>query len=349
MISVRTIAIAALGLLASLAVLAQTEQAPEIASESETASPLENLTAEAMLEAVKAPVRELYRGKVIAVSAGDMLIVEAAEGAANVRVYGVDCPDPKQPYAEEAKAFAVEHFLNADVDVSVVAEDGDGTPVALVVNAAGDSLGHMLAYEGLAWWDQRNASKDVLLRKLNVEAIEKGKGLYADAAALAPWDYRDSEGADQFAYALDPVKEAPKQEAAAPEKEAPRTISARGTMTEGRPRTMAPPSANSAAPPKLDDLGKDVDLPGLMMRHQPRIAYDDAGKPLGLTASDVAGIPYAAQLGFREGDIVSRVNGIAVESEAQIIGMIPQFENVKQFQVEVLRNGQRVTIPINVP
>jgi type II secretory pathway component PulC len=68
-----------------------------------------------------------------------------------------------------------------------------------------------------------------------------------------------------------------------------------------------------------------------------------------LTATDISAIPYAAQLGFQNGDIISRVNGIAIESEAQIMGLIPQFQNVKQFQVEVIRNGRSITIPISIP
>ncbi|NLO33443.1 MAG: PDZ domain-containing protein [Candidatus Hydrogenedentes bacterium] len=85
-----------------------------------------------------------------------------------------------------------------------------------------------------------------------------------------------------------------------------------------------------------------------MMKHQPRIAHDNNGNPLGLTANNVDSIPYASEYGFREGDIISSVNGIPIQSESQIFSLIPQFQNVKNFQVEVLRNGQRIRIPITI-
>lgn len=298
------------------------------------------------LEEIGAPVRETRHGVVAEVLTGDLLIINQNGSASTVRLYGADSPEPGQKFHDEAMQFVKDACLHANVEMHILTVDSENNPVALVVNGQGESISHLMVAGGYAWWDAQNAPKDALLRKLNAEAITRGLGLYADAAALSPYDYRDSRGLTQFSYTLD-KPEPPAPVASAPKEEV-RSISAKGTMTENRLRPTAAPTA----PKTLSiaaDVGKDVDLPGLMMRHQPRIATDENGNPLGLTATDVGAIPYAAQLGFRDGDIVSRVNGIPIESEAQIMSLIPQFQNVKQFQVEVVRNGQRVTLPISVP
>jgi hypothetical protein len=230
----------------------------------------------------------------------------------------------------------------------------------MILNDEGGSLNHFLAENGLAWWDERNASKDGAMRKLSASAVVGQKGIFSAPAALAPWDYRKSHGIPDFTYNLDAPEPAPRTTTpVAADEEEPRSISAKGTMTEDRPRAAASataPAKTTAATGNIplsipgipDDMLKGVDVGDIMMRHQPHIAKDASGKPLGLAATNVGSIPGATQYGFQEGDIVSRVNGIAIESEAQIFSLVPQFMNVKNFQIEVLRNGQIVNIPISI-
>ena len=317
-------------------------------------------TAETILEGLNTVVRETFTGVVTAVDAGDLLSLNRNETSVQVRLYGVDCPETGQNYAEEARAAVVKAVLDTTVSVQILTEDSQGLPVALVFDGTGNCLSHVLAAEGLAWWDDRNAQKDALLRKVNAKAVSAPKGIFADTAALAPWDYRKSNELPDFEYTLEAPKPEPKP-AAAPAIEEPRSISAKGTMTENRPRPAAAPGLEPASPgtspaggmplsiPGIPaDVVKDVNVGDLLMRHQPRIATDSSGRPLGLTANNVSSIPHASEYGFEEGDIVSRVNGIPIESEAQIMGLIPQFMNVRTFQVDVLRNGKTITKTINV-
>lgn len=315
-------------------------------------------SAESVLNALKAPVQETYTGNVVSVAAGDLVSVNHKGAPVQLRLYGIDCPEQGQKFAEESRAKVTESVLNTAVSVQVLTVDSQGVPVALIFDGAGSSLSHTLAVSGLAWWDERNAAKDTMLRKLSAQAVVAGAGIFADPAPLAPWDYRSSHEMPDFTYALEvqePEKKAAPATTAAPE---PKELSAKGTMTENRPHAAASAPATAAQKPAggtplslpgiPNDLVKDVDIGGLMMKHQPRIATDASGRPLGLTANNVGSIPYASQYGFQEGDIVSKVNGIPIESEAQIFSLIPQFQNVRNFQVEVLRNGQTVNIPINV-
>ncbi len=323
-------------------VTAVAETEAETAPEQQQTSLLDDLTIEDMLAAVKRPVQENYRGTVTEITTGALVVIEQGDESKTVRVYGVDCPEPKQPGHEEARAFAASHFLEKGVTVNVVAADSEQQPVALLFNADGDSLSHLLVGTGMAWWDRINAPEDTLLRSLNAEAITESRGLYADLTALAPWDYRDARGIAQISYTQSAEDGTEMADASEPDdvKQEPVSISARGTMTESVPR--APVSI-----PK--DAGKDLDPMALMGRHMPHIVENEAGEPLGLTATDISQIPYAGQLGFQDGDIISKVNGMSVQSIPQIMQMADQFRGVKQFQVEIIRNGQRITIPITAP
>lgn len=346
--------IPALALLAAFT--AGTQENPEVpVSETAAAVTPELYTLDKVLDALNAPIQKTFTGVLTDITAGDLVSVNNNNTPVQLRLYGVDCPETGQDFAQEARTQTVSRVLDTTVSVHILTEDSLEIPVALVFDGTGNSLSHWLAAEGLAWWDDRNAKKDSLLRKLNAQAIVAQKGIFADSAPLAPWDYRKSKELPDFEYALEALKPAPP---VVPPAEEPRSLTAKGSMTENRPRSAAPlpPPAKEAPaggaaisiPGLPADVGKDVNVGDLMMKHQPRIATDASGRPLGLTANNVGSIPYASQYGFKEGDIISRVNGISIESEAQIIGLIPQFKNVKNFQVEVLRNGQTITIPINV-
>lgn len=312
------------------------------------------LVEEALAE-MNVVVQETFSGNVVAVASGDIITVDKKGTPLSLRLYGIDTPEEGQPFFEKSREHLLNRILNTKVTVRVLATDSLKMAVALVSDSEGVSLSHWLVREGLAWRDDINAAKDNLLNKLNAGAIREGRGLFADAAPLAPWDYRRSKNLPEFTYTLttpEPVKAEQKSPPIQEEKE-PKELSARGTMTESRPRPATTPSVDSAPmlssiPGLPKELTKDVNLGEIMMKHQPRIAYDDVGRPLGLTASNVDSIPYATQYGFREGDIVSKVNGIPIESEAQIFSLIPQFMNEKTFQLEVLRNGQVVPITITV-
>lgn len=301
------------------------------------------MTVDEMLKSVNAPALETYRATVADFVTGAIVILDRNGNAIKARLYGIDSPEPGQAYYQESRQFAMDKFLNEGVNVSVLTTDSQQNPVVLIFNTNGESLSHLMVAQGMAWWDRRNAQKDALLRRLNAEAISNSVGLYADPLSLAPWDFRDSHGMDQFTYTLEEqaaAKPAPRTTQPAPKAEEPRVLAAKGTMTENIPR-------GAASLPK--DLGKDIDPVALMGKHMPTIATDDAGNPLGLTATNISQIPYASQFGFQDNDIISNVNGIAVQSIPQIMNMAPQFKDTKQFNVEVIRNGQRITIPVNIP
>ena len=66
--------------------------------------------------------------------------------------------------------------------------------MAAVELADGRDLGREMVRGGLAWWYVRYAPKDADLRRLQAETKAARRGLWAEAGAVAPWDWRAGKG-----------------------------------------------------------------------------------------------------------------------------------------------------------
>ena len=274
---------------------------------------------------------EEYTGTVIAVIEGDMLSVQHDGKTDAVRLYAVDAPESGQAYADEARRLATDLALNKEVKVAVVAQDNLGKVVARVTLPDGKELNQEMVAAGMAWWDQKHGEDDRTLKKANAEAIGGKKGLWTDPAPLSPWDYRQSKGLGEVTY--DANKKAETETAKSEEPEV-KSVSAKG-------------SGDYVG--LVNITGADlegVNVSDLLVKHKPHPVMDDSGKISGWTAQDIAQIPMAQQLGFREGDIATSVNGVPLGDMSSIMGMAQQFKDAQQLQVEVLRGGQPVTLTI---
>lgn len=277
-----------------------------------------------------------FTGKVVAVSAGDLVSIEHDGRTEQVRLFAVDCPESGQPFAADAKSLCTDLALAKDVKVQVVTQDNQGNPVAWVLLPDDKNLNLALVEAGLAWWDQQHAKESSDLKRVNAAAIEAKKGLWSEEAPLAPWDYRASQGMEPITYKTDDEKQA----AAPAAEEEVKSVSAKG---EGEYTGVF-----NIAAPQIQEMEK-LDPASLLMKHPPQPVKDSSGKIVGWTAANISQIPFAAELGFRDGDVITAVNGIPVSDMATMMQMAPQFEGVKQFRVDVQRGGQSVPIVINLP
>ena len=66
-----------------------------------------------------------------------------------------------------------------------------GHLVGEVILADGRNLNHELVHVGLAWWYRRYAPEDRLLGRLEREAREARRGLWADRNPVPPWLWRE--------------------------------------------------------------------------------------------------------------------------------------------------------------
>ena len=130
-----------------------------------------------------------FTGRVVGVTDGDTIKVLHDSHSETVRLLGVDAPEKRQAYGDRARRFTAELAFDRTVTVRFSGRDRNGRLLGEVVLPDGRSLSQELVRAGYAWWFRRY-SRDVRLARLEEEARHDRRGLWADAAPQAPWEYR---------------------------------------------------------------------------------------------------------------------------------------------------------------
>ncbi len=136
---------------------------------------------------------ETFTGQVVGVADGDTIHVLHNDKAERVRLYGIDCPEKKQPYGKKAKWFTSDLTFRKTVTVIVKDRDRYGRTIGEVILPNGKSLNRELVRAGYAWWYFKYAPTDFALKILQEISMELKTGLWADAESMAPWEFRRGE------------------------------------------------------------------------------------------------------------------------------------------------------------
>lgn len=131
-----------------------------------------------------------FSGKVIGVADGDTITVLDGTSQIKIRLNGVDCPEKAQAFGTKAKQFTSSLVFGQTVTIRAKEKDRYGRTVGDVVLSDGRILNHELVRSGLAWWYQKYAPSDTVLRGLEAEARAAKVGLWADPNPVAPWEFR---------------------------------------------------------------------------------------------------------------------------------------------------------------
>jgi endonuclease YncB( thermonuclease family) len=134
-----------------------------------------------------------FKGRVVGITDGDTITVLHDHRAETVRLVGVDAPEKRQPYGDRARRFTADLAFDRTVTVLTTGRDRNGRLLGEVVLPDGRSLNQELVRAGYAWWFRRY-SRDVTLARLESEAREGRRGLWAAEAPQAPWEYRGAGG-----------------------------------------------------------------------------------------------------------------------------------------------------------
>jgi endonuclease YncB( thermonuclease family) len=130
-----------------------------------------------------------WSGKVIRIEHGCHLRVHHDGKASDVVLYGIDCPQPEEPFGERAMEFTAEQALDRTVEVRPL-RTSDDTVYAVVTLADSDrSLNALLLAEGLAWVHQAYCEKARMCgRWEHVEgrARKSGLGLWSEVPENMP-------------------------------------------------------------------------------------------------------------------------------------------------------------------
>jgi endonuclease YncB( thermonuclease family) len=134
-------------------------------------------------------VADEFKARVVGITDGDTITVLHDNRAETVRLMGVDAPEKRQPYGDRARRFTADLAFDRTVTVLTSGRDRNGRLLGEVVLPDGRSLNQELVRAGYAWWFRRY-SRDVTLARLEAEARERRRGLWAAETPEAPWDYR---------------------------------------------------------------------------------------------------------------------------------------------------------------
>ncbi|HEY1603523.1 MAG TPA: thermonuclease family protein, partial [Pirellulales bacterium] len=137
-------------------------------------------------------VAEEFTGKVVAITDGDTIKVLRDREEIKIRLEGIDCPESHQAFGNKAKQATSDLAFGEIVTVQAKGKDRYGRVLADIILPDGKNLSRELVRSGFAWW-YRKYSKDETLGKLEAEARDAKRGLWADPNPIPPWDWRHGQ------------------------------------------------------------------------------------------------------------------------------------------------------------
>jgi endonuclease YncB( thermonuclease family) len=149
------------------------------------------LTLALVLAAAAALPAGEFAGQVVGVQDGDTLTVREEGGQAlRIRLWGIDAPERGQAFSNVAKKHLSDLAFGKRVRVLARTQDRYGRTVAVIMLPDGRNVNEAMVKDGYAWWFRKYAPYDSTLEKLEREAKESGRGLWADPHAVPPWEFR---------------------------------------------------------------------------------------------------------------------------------------------------------------
>ena len=119
-----------------------------------------------------------FTGTVVAITDGDSIKIKRNGAAERIRLWGIDCPDAKQPFGTRAKQFTGDLAFGLVVTVKVRDIDRYKRTVAEIILPDGRNLNRELVRAGLAWWYQH---------ELEHGARNWKRGLWSEAGGSLEW------------------------------------------------------------------------------------------------------------------------------------------------------------------
>lgn len=135
----------------------------------------------------KAP-QPLY--EVISIADGDSFTILAeAKQQKRIRLFGIDCPERGQPFGANAKQKLSELIFRKNVTIEIEDTDRYGRAVAVVYTEDGACVNALMLASGFAW-HYKEFDSNIQWSMLEEKARDQKLGLWSDANALPPWEWR---------------------------------------------------------------------------------------------------------------------------------------------------------------
>jgi endonuclease YncB( thermonuclease family) len=131
-----------------------------------------------------------FSGPVVSVLDGDTIEVLHNQRPARIRLNGIDCPEKGQAYGQKAKHAASDLAFGKEVTIQTHGHDKYKRTIGDVFLPDGTNVNHTLVKDGWCWWYRKYAPGNTDLERLEREAREARRGLWADPQPVPPWEWR---------------------------------------------------------------------------------------------------------------------------------------------------------------
>lgn len=132
-----------------------------------------------------------FEGKVVAVIDGDTVDVLVDRSPIRVRLASIDAPEKRQAFGQRAKQWLSDKTFGKNIFVRSEKKDRYGREIGeLHLNRENVNLN--MVRDGFAWaYTQYTNDQNYFAAQR--EAQEKKRGLWVDAHAQAPWEFRKQQ------------------------------------------------------------------------------------------------------------------------------------------------------------
>lgn len=141
-----------------------------------------------MLIGLLAPFTPALAHKVIGISDGDTMTLLVDNKPLKIRLANIDAPEKKQAFGQKSKESLSDICWNTNAAYKAQTTDRYGRTVA-VVFCNGVEANAEQVRKGMAWVYPKY-NRDSTLLPVEKEAQRRKIGLWANASAVSPWDFR---------------------------------------------------------------------------------------------------------------------------------------------------------------
>lgn len=137
-----------------------------------------------------------WRGKVVNVTEGDLLVVAGPNQQEKIRLYGVACPEKGQPFYDKARLLTAHLTVEKTIEVTPLYRGADGSENALVrVDGVKDYLNLQLVAYGMAWVKSKECSAYLCSEWKAIEQLARMNtiGLWVEPLPTPPWEWKKQQ------------------------------------------------------------------------------------------------------------------------------------------------------------
>lgn len=144
-----------------------------------------------LVMALEVSAQPLLPGRVLKVNDGDTVRLETARGVLRVRLDSIDAPEKKQAFGSRSRQALRELLpVGSPVKLLELGQDRYQRTLGQIYLTDGTNVNALQVRNGQAWVFTRYCRDPAYWMPLQREAQEHRRGLWIEAGAVPPWEFR---------------------------------------------------------------------------------------------------------------------------------------------------------------